>query len=74
AMTSGGLSLVVSRPDLIADLAPGQLLDECRLRVGKRILSLRCTVARPGNPLAMTFLEISPDQREFIDSYLASNR
>lgn len=74
AFSASGLSLAVSRPDLVADLVPGQIIDDCRLRVGKRILSLRCSVVRAGNPLALAFPGISSDQRRIIEAYLAGDR
>jgi hypothetical protein len=72
AISSTGFSFVPDSPALASDLATGDLIDDCSMRVGADIIDLSCTVAHSGRVLGLEILRIAEDDRSRLEEYLAS--
>jgi hypothetical protein len=72
AISSTGLSFVPDAPALAADLAAGDLIDDCSMRVGPDIIGLSCSVVHADRVLGLEILSIADDDRSRLEEYLAS--
>jgi hypothetical protein len=72
AISSTGLSFVPDSPALAADLAAGEVIEDCSLRVGADIVDLACSVAHAGRVLGLEFHRLADDDRSRLEDYLAS--
>jgi hypothetical protein len=70
AISPTGLSFVPSMSVLAADLAAGELLEDCSLRVGPDIVDLDCRVVHPGRVLGLEFERLADDDRSRLIDYL----
>lgn len=65
-----GLSFMPDSETVASDLAVGEILDDCSIRAGDRILSLSCQVARTGRILGLAISEMASEERAFYEEYL----
>ena len=72
AVSPAGLSFVADIPALVSDLATGDLLEDCSMRVGPDIISLSCKVAHSGRVLGLEIDTMADDDRSRLEDYLAS--
>ncbi len=72
AISPDGLSFVPDFPALASDLAPGDLIEDCSMRVGADILALSCRVVHAGRVLGLEIEAIADDDRSRLEEYLAS--
>jgi hypothetical protein len=72
AISSTGLSFVPDAPALASDLAAGDLIEDCSMRVGKDIIGLSCIVVHADRVLGLEILNIADDDRSRLEDYLAS--
>ncbi|MGA2545124.1 MAG: PilZ domain-containing protein [Rectinemataceae bacterium] len=72
AISPTGLSFVADIPALASDLAAGDLIEDCSMRVGADILSLSCRVAHSGRVLGLEIETMADDDRSRLEDYLAS--
>lgn len=72
AVSSLGLSFVPESPALVADLGPGDGIDDCSMRVGGDIIELSCRVVHGGRLLGLEIERIADDDRSRLEDYLAS--
>jgi hypothetical protein len=72
AISSVGLSFVPDAPALASDLAAGDLIDDCSMRIGSDIIDLSCSVAHAGRVLGLEIHRIADDDRSRLEDYLAS--
>jgi hypothetical protein len=72
AVSPSGLSFVPDLPAIAADLSPGDLIEDCSMRVGAYILELSCKVAHAGRVLGLEIESIADDDRSRLEEYLAS--
>jgi hypothetical protein len=70
-MTAGGMSLALSEPSLVSDLDEGAILEEAHLKMGTKLLTLRCKVLRAGDPLGLGFLDLAAPDKAYIAGHLA---
>jgi hypothetical protein len=71
-VSATGFSFAPDSPALVADLEPGTEIDDCSLRVGDRIVSLSCKLARADRLLALVISSMGEDDRRYFEEYLAS--
>jgi len=69
-ISEGGLSFLPESATLTADLVPDDLLEDCSLRAGDRILSMHCRVARAGKSLGLAIMEMDPEEKAYFTEYL----
>ena len=67
-----GLSFVPTLPVLAAELAAGDLIEDCSLRVGSDIIDLSCRLVHAGRVLGLAIESIADDDRSRLEDYLAS--
>jgi hypothetical protein len=72
AISTTGLSFVPDLPALASDLAAGDLIDDCSMRVGAEILTLSCKVVHAGRVLGLEIGAMADDDRSRLEDYLAS--
>jgi len=72
AISPNGLSFVPDNPALSADLAAGDRIEDCSMRVGADILELSCTIAHAGRVLGLEIDSIADDDRSRLEEYLSS--
>jgi hypothetical protein len=71
-VSATGLSFLPDNPAMTADIGKGAMLEDCSLRVGDRILSLSCRVARSDKILGLAIEAMEEEERAFYEAYLAS--
>ncbi len=67
-----GLSFVPDLPALVADIAREELIEDCSMRVGDRILGLSCRVVRAGRVLGLEIDGIEEEDRQALAEYVAT--
>jgi hypothetical protein len=72
AISPAGLSFVPEVPALAADLAAGDLVDDCSMRIGDDIVALSCRVAHAGRVLGLEIETMADDDRSRLAEYLES--
>lgn len=70
AISPTGLSFIPDAPALTHDIAGGEILEDCSMRVGSDIISLSCRVAHSGRVLGLEFESIADDDRSRLEDYL----
>jgi hypothetical protein len=66
-ISTTGIRFVPSNPSRTRDVAQGQRLDECSLQLGDDVVTVDCTVVRPGGELGLRFehdSDVAPAQIE----------
>jgi hypothetical protein len=72
AISPTGLSFVPSLAALASDLGPGDLIEDCSMRVGPDILGLSCRVVHAGRVLGLEIESMADDDRSRLEDYLAA--
>lgn len=65
-----GLSFMPDSETVAADLSVGEILEDCSVRAGDRILSLSCRVARTGRVLGLAIKDMASEEKAFYEDYL----
>lgn len=71
-VSKGGLSFMPESATLCRDILAGTRLEDCSMRVGDRILSLTCLVARSERVLGLSIESMEDEEKAYYDEYLAS--
>jgi hypothetical protein len=72
AVSALGISFVPDSPAMVADLAAGEIIDDCSMRVGADIVDLSCRVVHADRVLGLEIERMADDDRSRLESYLAS--
>jgi hypothetical protein len=72
AVSTTGLSFVPDSPALSSDLASGDIIEDCSMRIGPDIVDLSCKVAHADRVLGLEFDRLADDDRSRLEDYLAS--
>jgi hypothetical protein len=72
AISSTGFSFIPDSPALASDLATGDVIEDCSMRVGADIIDMACTIAHSGRVLGLEIFRIADDDRSRLEEYLAS--
>jgi hypothetical protein len=72
AISPTGLSFVPEAPALASDLAAGDLVEDCSMRIGDDIVPLGCRVAHAGRVLGLEIESMADDDRSRLAEYLES--
>jgi hypothetical protein len=67
-----GISFAPESPSLVSDLNVGDEIEDCSLRVGARIITLSCKVARADRLLGLSILRLDEADRHYLELYLTS--
>ncbi len=65
-----GLSFMPESATICRDILAGSILEDCSVRVGDRILSLSCLVARSERVLGLAIHQMEKEEKAFYDEYL----
>jgi hypothetical protein len=65
-----GLSFLPESPTLCSDILAGSILEDCSMRVGDRILSPSCLVARSERVLGLAIRGMEDEEKVYYDKYL----
>jgi hypothetical protein len=71
-VSSSGLSFIPDSSALVADLEAGDVIDDCSMRVGDRILTLSCRIVRADRVLGLSISRMDAIDRKTLEDYLAS--
>ncbi|MBL8968271.1 MAG: PilZ domain-containing protein, partial [Spirochaetaceae bacterium] len=69
-ISATGLSFVPSDETAAQRLGTGDVLEDCSLRAGERILSLSCEVVRVGKSLGLAIRRMDEEERVYLGRYL----
>jgi hypothetical protein len=72
AISALGLSFVPDSPALASDLAAGEAIEDCSMRIGEDIIELSCRVVHADRLLGLEIEHIADEDRSRLESYLAS--
>jgi hypothetical protein len=70
AVSSLGLSFVPDNPALTSDLAPGDRIEDCSMRVGPDIIDLSCRVVHADRLLGLEIERVAEADRARLGAYL----
>ncbi|HOX47966.1 MAG TPA: PilZ domain-containing protein [Spirochaetales bacterium] len=71
-ISATGLSFAPDSPILASDLGLGQVLEDCSLRAGDRILSPTCEIVRMDRALGLAFRSMDEEEKAYFLKYLGS--
>jgi len=71
-ISATGLSFIPDLPAIASDIAAGDLIEDCSMRVGTEILALSCRVAHADRVLGLVIEAMAEDDRSRFEAYLAS--
>jgi hypothetical protein len=71
-LSLSGLSFIPDSPALVADLEDGERLEDCSLRVGDKLITLSCQVARADRVMGLSIVSLSKADRSTLVEYLAA--
>jgi DNA-binding response OmpR family regulator len=69
-ISSGGLSFYPDHSALMKDIRLDMELTECSLRVGDKILSPVCRLARTGRIVSLEFISLGDGEQEILENFL----
>ncbi|MFP4483983.1 MAG: PilZ domain-containing protein [Spirochaetaceae bacterium] len=69
-VSSTGLRFVPENPHALGEIAQGRRLEDCSLQLGDEIVTVTCTVVRPGKELGLRFEARDPAVVETIRLYI----
>jgi hypothetical protein len=69
-ISQGGLSFMPESTTLASDLVTGDILEDCSLRAGNRILSMTCELVRAGRSLGLSINRMDEEERAYFEDYL----
>jgi hypothetical protein len=72
AVSAQGISFMPDSPAVVSDLAAGDIIDDCSIRVGSDIFELSCRVIHADRVLGLEIEGMKDEDRRRLEEYLAS--